>query len=116
MSSIQAEKQPGSIFAVERHNTIKRSNITEPYDVFCQSRLGFTIDMPWDASEMYGDPQNGQVVVELINMGMIECKHGWNLHEMGNILQVSGGTEWVAIYNEQYIIGFNAIDAKFIYP
>lgn len=116
ISSIQAENLPGSIFAVERYNTIKRSYITEPYDVFCLSRPGFTIEIPWDASEMYGDPQNGQVVVELINMGMIECKHGWDLHEMGNIRQGSGGTEWVAIYNDQYIVRFTAIDAKVIYP
>ena len=115
MSSIQAENLPGSIFAVERYNTIKRSYITEPYDVFCLSRPGFTVEIPWDASEMYGDLQNGQVVVELINMGMIKCKHGWDLHEMGNIRQGSGGTEWVAVYNDEFLVRFTAMQADIIY-
>ena len=115
MSSIQAENLPGSIYAIERYNTIKRSYITEPYDVFCLSRPGFMVEIPWDATEIYGAPENGQVVVELINMGMIECKHGWDLHEMGNIRQGSAGTEWVAIYNGSLLVRFTAISAKIVY-
>lgn len=115
LAPIQAENLPGSIYAIERYNTIKRSYITEPYDVFCLSRPGFMVEIPWDASEMYGDPQNGQVVVELINMGMIECKHGWDLNEMGNIKLGSGGTEWVALYNDEFLVRFTATEAEIIY-
>ena len=115
MSSIQAENLPGSIYAIERYNTIKRSYITEPYDVFCLSRPGFMVEIPWDANEIYGAPEKGQVVVELINMGMIECKHGWDLHEMGNIKQGSGGSEWVALYNDEFLVRFTAMQAKIIY-
>ena len=115
LAPIQAENLPGSIYAIERYNTIKRSYITEPYDVFCLSRPGFMVEIPWDATEIYGAPEKGQVVVELINMGMIECKHGWDLHEMGNIKQGSGGSEWVALYNDEFLVRFTAMQAEIIY-
>lgn len=110
-----AEGLPGSIFAIERYNTIERSYLTEPYDIFCLKRPGFMVEIPWDASQFYGNPSKGQVEVELINMGMIECKHGWDLHEMGNVRQGSGGTEWAAIYNDEYIIRFTAMQAEITY-
>ena len=47
--------------------------------------------------------------VELIDMGMIECKHGWDLHAMGNVRQGSGGTEWTAVYNDELLIRFTAM-------
>lgn len=73
------------------------------------------VEIPWDASETNGDPQKGQVVVELINMRMIECKHGWDLHEMGNIKQGDGGSEWVAVYDDQFIVRFTAKWAEIKY-
>lgn len=73
------------------------------------------VEIPWDATEIYGAPEKGQVVVELINMGMIKCKHGWDLHEMGNIKQGSGGSEWVALYNDEFLVRFTAMQAEIIY-
>ena len=73
------------------------------------------VEIPWDASKFYGDPSKGQVGVELIDMGMIECKHGWDLHQMGNRRQGSGGSEWVAIYNDEYLVRFTAMQAKIEY-
>lgn len=115
LTSIQAENLPGSICTVERYNTIKRSYITEPYDVFCLRRPGFMVEIPWDASKLYGDPSEGQVEVQLIDMGMIKCKHGWDLHKMGNVCQGSGGTEWAAVYNDEYIVRFTAMQADITY-
>lgn len=110
-----AEGFPGSIFAIERYKTIKRSYLTEPYDIFCLQRPGFMVEIPWDATQYYGDSSKGQVGVELINMGMIECKHGWDLHEMGNVRQGSGGSEWVAIYNDEFLVRFTAMQAEITY-
>ena len=53
--------------------------------------------------------------VELINMGMIECKHGWDLHAMGNVRQGSGGTEWAAIYDDEFLVRFTAMQAEITY-
>jgi len=61
------------------------------------------VEIPWDATSAYGDVTKGQIEVELIDMGMIECKHGWDLHAMGNVRQGSGGTEWAAVYNDEYL-------------
>ena len=113
--SLQAADFEGSIFAIEQYRSFERSYITEPYDIFCLKRPGFMVEIPWDASQFYGNPSKGQVEVELINMGMIECKHGWDLHEMGNVRQGSGGTEWAAIYNDEYIIRFTAMQAEITY-
>jgi len=73
------------------------------------------VEIPWDASQIYGDSSKGQVEVELINMGMIECRHGWDLHEMGNVRQGSGGTEWAAIYNDEFLVRFTAMQAEITY-
>ena len=113
--SIQADGFDGSIFAIERYLSIDRSYITERYDIFCLQRPGFMVQTPWDASKLYGDTSKGQIEVELIDMGMIECKHGWDLHEMGNRRQGSGGTEWVAVYDDQYLVRFSAMEAKIAY-
>ena len=110
-----AEGFPGSIFAVERYKTIERSYLTEPYDIFCLQRPGFMVEIPWDATQYYGASSKGQVGVELINMGMIECKHGWDLHEMGNVRQGSGGSEWVAVYNDEFLVRFTAMQAEITY-
>lgn len=113
--SLQAEDFVGSIFAIEQYRSFERSYITEPYDIFCLQRPGFMVEIPWDASQFYGDPSKGQIEVELINMGMIECKHGWDLHAMGNVRQGSGGTEWAAVYNDEYLVRFTAMSAEVIY-
>ena len=114
-ASSEAGELSGSIFAIERYKMIKRSYLTEPYDIFCLQRPGFMVEIPWDASQFYGDPSKGQVEVELINMGMIECKHGWDLHAMGNVRQGSGGTEWVAVYNDEFLVRFTAMQAEITY-
>ena len=113
--TVAANAFNGSIFAIERYSSLKRSYITEPYDIFCLQRPGFMVEIPWDASQFYGDPEMGQIEIELIDMGMIECKHGWDLHEMGNRRQGSGGTEWVAVYGDQYLVRFTAMEAKVVY-
>ena len=113
--ALQAGELEGSIFAIEQYRSIERSYLTEPYDIFCLQRPGFMVEIPWDASQFYGDPSKGQVEVELINMGMIECQHGWDLHEMGNVRQGSGGTEWAAVYNGEFLVRFTAIQAEIIY-
>ena len=105
----------GLIFAIERYNTIKRSYLTEPYDIFCLQRPGFMVEILWDASRIYGVSSKGQVEVELINMGMIECQHGRDLHEMGNVRQGNGGTEWAAIYNDEFLVRFTARQAVITY-
>mgnify|MGYP000114946338 FL=1 len=110
-----ADGLPGSIFAIERYRSIERSYLTEGYDIFCLQRPGFMVEIPWDASKFYGDPSKAQVEVELIDMGMIECKHGWDLHEMGNIRQGSGGTEWIAVYNDEFLVRFTAMEAEITY-
>ena len=114
-ASSEAGELSGLIFAIERYNTIKRSYLTEPYDIFCLQRPGSMVEIPWDASQIYGDSSKGQVEVELINMGMIECQHGWNLHEMGTVRQGSGGTEWAAIYNDEFLVRFTARQAEIKY-
>ena len=113
--SLQAADFEGSIFAIEQYRSFERSYITEPYDIFCLQRPGFMIEIPWDASQFYGDATKGQIEVELIDMGMIECKHGWDLHEMGNVRQGSGGSEWVAVYNDEYLVRFTAMQAEITY-
>ena len=105
----------GSIFAIERYRYIQRSYLTEPYDIFCLQRPGFMVELPWDATFVYGDATKGQIEVELTDMGMIECKHGWDLHEMGHVRQGSGGTEWTAVYNDEYLVRFTALSADIIY-
>ena len=114
-TTLKAEDFDGSIFAIEQYRSFERSYITEPYDIFCLQRPGFMVEIPWDASQVYGAFSKGQVEVELINMGMIECKHGWDLHDMGNIRQGSGGTEWAAIYNNKFLVRFTAIQAEITY-
>ena len=114
-ASSEAGELSGSIFAIERYRMIERSYLTEPYDIFCLQRPGFMVDIPWDATQIYGDSSKGQVEVELINMGMIECQHGWDLHEMGNVRQGSGGSEWVAVYNDEYLVRFTAMQAEITY-
>jgi hypothetical protein len=95
--TVEAEGLNGSIFAIEQYRSIDRSYLTERYDVFCLQRPGFMVEIPWDATFVYGDSSKGQTEVELIDMGMVECKHGWDMHAMGNVRQGSGGTEWVAV-------------------
>ena len=113
--ALQAGGLEGSIFAIEQYRSIDRSYLTERYDIFCLQRPGFMVEIPWDATFVYGDSSKGQVEVELIDMGMIECKHGWDLHEMGNRRQGSGGTEWVAVYNDEFIVRFTAVQATVTY-
>ena len=113
--ALQAGGLEGSIFAIEQYRSIDRSYLTERYDIFCLQRPGFMVEIPWDATFVYGDSSKGQVEVELIDMGMIECKHGWDLHEMGNRRQGSGGTEWVAVYNDEFIVRFTAMQATVTY-
>lgn len=105
----------GSIFAIERYKMIKRSYLTEPYDIICLQRPGFMVEIPWEASQFYGDSSKGQVEVELINLGMIECQHGWDLHEMGNVRQGSGGTEWAVVYDDEFLVRFTAMQAEITY-
>lgn len=114
-TTLKAEDFDGSIFAIEQYRSFERSYITEPYDIFCLQRPGFMIQVPWDASQFYGKTTKGQIEVELIDMGMIECKHGWDLNQIGNRRQGSGGTEWVAIYKDQYLVRFSAIQATVHY-
>jgi hypothetical protein len=73
------------------------------------------VEIPWDAIQIYGDSSKGQVEVELIDMGMIECQHGWDLHAMGNVRQGSGGSEWVAVYNDEFLVRFTAMQASITY-
>tara|TARA_B110000211_G_scaffold56801_1_gene63284 strand:- start:8736 stop:9056 length:321 start_codon:yes stop_codon:yes gene_type:complete len=73
------------------------------------------VEIPWDATSVYGDPSKGQVEVELINMGMIEYQHGWGLYEKVKVLQGSGGTEWVAVYFDEYIVRFTALKVNVFY-
>ena len=113
--ALQAGGLEGSIFAIERYRSIDRSYLTEPYDIFCLQRPGFMVEIPWDATSAYGDVTKGQIEVELIDMGMIECKHGWDLHAMGNVRQGSGGTEWVAVYNNEFLVRFTAMQAEITY-
>ena len=113
--ALQAGELEGSIFAIERYRYIERSYLTERYDIYCLQRPGFMVEMPWDATYVYGDVTKGQIEVELIDMGMIECKHGWDLHAMGNVRQGSGGTEWAAVYNDEYLVRFTAMSAEVIY-
>jgi len=113
--ALQAGGLEGSIFAIERYRSIDRSYLTEPYDIFCLQRPGFMVEIPWDATSAYGDVTKGQIEVELIDMGMIECKHGWDLHAMGNVRQGSGGTEWVAVYNDEFLVRFTAMQAEITY-
>lgn len=110
-----ADGLPGSIFAIERYRSIERSYLTERYDIFCLQRPGFMVEIPWDATFFYGDASQGQTEVELINMGMIECKHGWDLHEMGNVRLGSGGTEWAAVYDDEFLVRFTAMQAEITY-
>jgi len=105
----------GSIYAIERYKVPKPWYLTAGYDVFCLGKAGFKVVIPWDAIQVFGDPAKGQLPVELINMGMIECPHGWDLHEMGNIKLGSGGSEWIATYNDEYLVRFTAMDAKITY-
>ena len=113
--ALQAGGLEGSIFAIEQYRSIDRSYLTEPYDIFCLQRPGFMVEIPWDATSAYGDVTKGQIEVELIDMGMIECKHGWDLHAMGNVRQGSGGTEWVAVYNDEFLVRFTAMQAEITY-
>ena len=113
--ALQAGRLEGSIFAIEQYRSIDRSYLTEPYDIFCLQRPGFMVEIPWDATSTYGDVTKGQIEVELIDMGMIECKHGWDLHAMGNVRQGSGGTEWVAVYNDEFLVRFTAMQAEITY-
>ena len=105
----------GSIYAIERYKVPKPSYLTEGYDVFCLGKAGFKVEIPWDAIQAFGDPAKGQLPVELIDMGMIECPYGWDLHEMGNIKLGSGGSEWIATYNDEYLVRFTALKAEIIY-
>ena len=114
-SALSADGLPGSIFAIERYERVERSYLTERYDIFCLQRPGFMVEIPWDASQFYGHPSKGQVEVELIDMGMIECQHGWDLHAMGNVRQGSGGSEWVAVYNDEFLVRFSAMQASITY-
>ena len=113
--ALQAGGLEGSIFAIEQYRSIDRSYLTEPYDIFCLQRPGFMVEIPWDATSTYGDVTKGQIEVELIDMGMIECKHGWDLHAMGNVRQGGGGTEWVAVYNNEFLVRFTAMQAEITY-
>jgi hypothetical protein len=114
-TALKAEDFDGSIFAIEQYRSFERSYLTERYDIFCLQRSGFMVEIPWDATSAYGDVTKGQIEVELIDMGMIECKHGWDLHAMGNVRQGSGGTEWAAVYNDEYLVRFTALSAEVIY-
>ena len=105
----------GSIYAIERYKEPKPSYLTQSYDVFCLGNSGFKVKIPWDAIQVFGDSAKGQTVVELIDMGMIECPHGWDLHEMGNIKLGSGGREWVATYDDEYLVRFTAMQATITY-
>ena len=113
--ALQAGELEGSIFAIEQYRSIERSYLTEPYDISCLQRPGFMVEIPWDATYVYGDVTKGQIEVELIDMGMIECQHGWDLHAMGNVRQGSGGTEWAVVYNDEYIVRFTAMQAEITY-
>ena len=113
--TVEAEGLNGSIFAIEQYRSVDRSYLTEPYDIFCLQRPGFMVEIPWDATSAYGDVTKGQIEVELIDMGMVECKHGWDMHAMGNVRQGSGGTEWAAVYNDEYLVRFTAMSAEVIY-
>jgi len=73
------------------------------------------VEIPWDATYVYGNVTKGQIEDELTDMGMIECKHGWDLHAMGNVRQVSGCTEWAAVYNNEYLVRFTALSAEVTY-
>lgn len=71
----------GSIFRVEYSRLDPTDTLTEKYDVFCLERPGFKVEVPWDAVQTF----NGAgFTVQLHDMGMIECPHGWDLHLMGN--------------------------------
>ena len=41
--------------------------------------------------------------------------HGWDLHAMGNVRQGSGGSEWVAVYNDEFLVRFTAMQASITY-
>ena len=110
-----ADDFAGSIYAIERYKEPKPSYLTQIYDVFCLGKAGFKVEIPWEAIKVFGDPAKGQRQVELIDMGMIECPHGWDLHEMGNIKLGSGGSEWVATYDDEYLVRFTAMQATIVY-
>lgn len=71
----------GSIFRVEYSLLDPTDTLTEKYDVFCLERPGFKVEVPWDAVQTFN---GADFTVQLHDMGMIECPHGWDLHLMGN--------------------------------
>lgn len=101
--------------AVEWHDRIIGRELTYEYDIFCLQKPGFLVEIPVDAVSDFGDASNGQVPVRLYNMGMIDCPHGWDLHEMGNVWQGNGGSKWVAVYDGHYLIRFSALEASIKY-
>lgn len=71
----------GSIYRIEYSLIDPTETLTEKYDVFCLERPGFKVEVPWDAVQTF---KGADFTVELYDMGMIECPHGWDLHLMGN--------------------------------
>lgn len=114
-SSATAEGVGFGFDAIEWHDRIIGRELTYEYDVFCLQKSGFLVEIGWDAVSDFGDASSGQMPVRLYNMGMIDCPHGWDLHEMGNVWQGNGGSKWVAVYDGHYLIQFSALEATIKY-
>jgi hypothetical protein len=110
-SSAVADVNVVPVSSVEWHQSVDESLLTQPFDIFCLERPGFRVKVPRDAVEHFGDASKGQVPVRVYNMSMVECPHGWDIHQMGHQFFAGGSSQWVVVYAEHYIVrvyGFGA--------
>jgi hypothetical protein len=126
-SSAAAQEYFFGFDAVEWHDRIDGRELTYPFDIFCLQKPGFLVEISWEAISDFGDASQGQMPVVLYEMAMIECPHGWDLHEMGNVWvdygmwpgpgswPGPGGHKWVAVYGDNYLVRFSAWRADIKY-
>ena len=84
----------GTITSIVFMNADPRSGLTSRYDAFCLERPGFLVTLPWDAVQFFEEAN-----VEIYDMGMAECPHGWDMHLMGHRYFTGlGSSEMAAVY------------------
>ena len=78
---------------------------------------GFKVEMPFDGVKYFYNQEG--LEVQLHNLGLLECPHGWDLHKMGHKYFTGHGSNWyVAVYKHNSVwrsVWFTASSAQVIF-
>lgn len=115
LGNVSAQEFSGSISSIERHSRYSENVILNPFNSWCNAKTGANVTLPSKYITQYTDPNKHGPKVIMYNLAGLECKGADQMWTMGHIWQGSGGSEWIAVVGQRYLVRFTAIKANGAY-